>query len=39
MDFYNQNTASEDMIFADGDGKVLKGDYIFSVNIYGIDKK
>ncbi|MBC8483055.1 MAG: ABC transporter permease [Thaumarchaeota archaeon] len=39
MDFYNQNTASEDMIFADRNGKVLKGDYIFLVNIYGIDKK
>ena len=39
MEFYNQNTASEDMIFADRDGKVLKGDYIFLVNIYGIDKK
>jgi len=39
MGFYNQNTASEDMIFADRDGKVLKGDYIFLVNIYGIDKK
>ncbi len=39
VDFYNQNTASEDMIFADRNGKVLKGDYIFLVNIYGIDKK
>jgi peptide/nickel transport system permease protein len=35
----NIQTASEDMIFADRDGKVLKGDYIFLVNIYGIDKK
>jgi len=39
MDFYNQNTASEDMIFTDRDGKVLKGDYLFLVNIYGVDKK
>ena len=39
MDFYNKNTASEDLIFADSNGKVLKGDYIFLVNIYGIDKK
>jgi len=39
VDFYNQNTASEDMIFADRNGKVLKGDYIFLVNIYGVDKK
>jgi len=39
MEIYNQNTASEDMIFADRDGKVLKGNYIFLVNIYGVDKK
>jgi len=39
MGFYNQNTSSEDMIFANRDGKVLKGDYIFLVNIYGVDKK
>jgi len=39
MGFYNQNTASEDMIFADRDGKVLKGDYVFLVNIYGVNKK
>ena len=39
MEFYNQNISSEDMIFADRDGKVLNGDYIFLVNIYGIDKK
>jgi len=39
MEFYNQNISNEDMIFADRDGKVLKGDYIFLVNIYGVDKK
>jgi len=39
MAFYNQNTASEDMIFADRDGKVLKGNYLFLVNIYGVDRK
>jgi len=39
MGFYNQNTSSEDMIFANRDGKVLKGDYIFLVNTYGVDKK
>jgi len=39
LEFYNQNTTSEDMIFTDMDGKVLKGDYLFLVNIYGIDKK
>jgi len=37
--FYNQNTTSEDMIFADKDGKKLRGDYLFLVNIYGVDKK
>jgi len=39
LEFYNQNTTSEDMIFADRDGKVLKGDYLFLVSIYGVDKK
>jgi len=39
LEFYNQNTTSEDMIFADRYGKVLKGDYLFLVNIYGVDKK
>jgi len=39
LEFYNQNTTSEDMIFTDMDGKVLKGDYLFLVNIYGVDKK
>ena len=39
MEFYNQNKATEDIIFADMDGKVLKGDYLFLVNIYSADKK
>ena len=39
MEFYNQNTASENIIFANMDGKVLKGDYLFLVNIYSVDKK
>ena len=39
LEFYNQNTTSEDMIFTDRNGKVLKGDYLFLVNIYGVDKK
>jgi len=39
MEFYNQNKTSEDMIFANMDGKVLKGDYLFLVNIYSINEK
>ena len=39
IESYNQNTSSEDIIFANMDGKVLKGNYIFLVNIYGVDKK
>jgi len=39
MGFYDQNTAREDMIFADRNGKVIKGDYLFLVSIYGVDKK
>ena len=36
---YNQNSSSEDMIFANMDGNVLKGDYLFLVNIYGANEK
>ena len=39
MEFNNQNISSEDMIFANMDGKVLKGDYLFLVNIYGINEQ
>ena len=39
MGFSNQNMSSEDMIFGNMDGNVLKGDYLFLVNIYGIDEK
>ena len=39
IESYNQNTSSEDIIFANMDGKALKGNYIFLVNIYGVDKK
>jgi len=39
MEFYDQNKTSEDMIFASIDGKVLKGNYLFLVNIYSIDEK
>ena len=36
---YNQSMSSEDIIFANTDGKVLKGDYLFLVNIYGANEK
>jgi peptide/nickel transport system permease protein len=39
MGLYNQNLSSEDMIFANIDGKVLNGNYLFLVNIYGINEK
>ena len=39
MGLHNQNMSSEDMIFANIDGNVLKGDYLFLVNIYGTNEK
>ena len=39
MGFHYQNISSENMIFANIDGKVLKGDYLFLVNIYGINEQ
>ncbi len=39
MGFYYQNISSENMIFASMDGKVLKGNYLFLVNIYGVDEQ
>jgi len=39
MGLYNQSMSSEDMIFANIDGEVLKGDYLFLVNIYGTNEK
>mgnify|MGYP001212854618 CR=1 FL=1 len=39
LEFYNQSISSEDMIFANMDGEVLNGDYIFLVNIYGVEEK
>ena len=38
MGFYNQNTTSENMIFANNYGDVLKGNYLFLVNIYGVNE-
>ena len=39
MKFYNQNISSENMIFANKDGNVLKGDYLFLMNVYGVDEQ
>lgn len=39
MEFYNQNISSENMIFANKDGNVLKGDYLFLMNVYGVDEQ
>ena len=40
MEFYNQNIASENIIFANRRTEhVLKGDYLFLMNIYGVDRK
>ena len=38
MGFYNQNTTSENMIFGNNYGDVLKGNYLFLVNIYGVNE-
>ena len=35
----DENISSEDMIFANKDGNVLKGDYVFLVNVYGVNEK
>ena len=39
IELYNQSISSEDMIFADKNGNLLKGDYVFLMNIYGVDEK
>ena len=36
---YNQGMSSEDMIFANNDGGVLNGDYMFLVNVYGVNEQ
>jgi len=38
MEFYNQSMSSEDMIFTNMGGQVLKGDYLFLVNIFGVEE-
>ncbi|KFM20701.1 Oligopeptide transport system permease protein OppC [Marine Group I thaumarchaeote SCGC AAA799-D07] len=37
MGFYNQGIPAEDLIFATSEKNILKGNYLFLVNIYGID--
>jgi len=36
MKLFRENVSSEDLIFADEYGHVLKGNYLFLVNLYGI---
>jgi len=38
MEFYNQSASSEDVIFANTSGHILKGDYLFLVNIFGVEE-
>jgi len=33
------DASSEDLIFSDKDGQVLKGDYLFLANVYGVDEQ
>jgi len=37
MKLFRENTSSEDLVFADKYGHVLKGNYLFLVNLYGIE--
>jgi len=38
MELYNQNMTSENTIFANNHGDVLKGNYLFLINIYGVNE-
>ena len=38
MGFYKENIPSEDLVFADDEEKILKGTYLFLVNLYGVEK-
>jgi len=37
MKLFRESTSSEDLVFADKYGHVLKGNYLFLVNLYGIE--
>ena len=37
MGFYNDNIPSEYLVFTDSEEKILKGTYLFLVNLYGVE--
>ena len=39
LGFYYDGIPAEDLIFADNEQKILKGNYLFLVNIYGIEEQ
>ena len=39
MGLYKDDASSEDLIFSDNDGQVLKGNYLFLANMYGVDEQ
>ena len=39
MGLYKEDASSEDLIFSDKDGQVLKGGYVFLANVYGVDEQ
>ncbi|MEE2601037.1 MAG: ABC transporter permease [Thermoproteota archaeon] len=39
MGLYKEDASSEDLIFSDKDGQVLKGGYLFLANVYGVDEQ
>ncbi len=39
MGIYNEGIPAEDLIFVDNDETILKGNYLFLVNIYGIEEQ
>jgi peptide/nickel transport system permease protein len=39
MKFYKEDVPGEDLIFAGNDEKILKGTYLFLVNLYGVEKQ
>tara|TARA_B100001245_G_scaffold22872_1_gene14985 strand:- start:334 stop:1695 length:1362 start_codon:yes stop_codon:yes gene_type:complete len=39
MEFYREGIPNEDLIFAGNKEKILKGNYLFLVNLYGVDEQ